>query len=402
MCWLFHNLPFVNTKSTLIMKHLFFIILVLCAVHVMPSQVKYEKIASFKLEDERELKIQLPRGYYKNPDKKYPLFVVLDGDYMFEPVAGNVDYFSYWEDMPDAIVVGVNQVGTRDDDCEYSLQSSLPLDKGLEFFEFIESELIPYMDKTYQTSTFRVAVGHGETANFINYYLIKDNPLFQAYIAVSPDFAPNMQKFISDRLYDMQSQIFYCLSKTLKDKGAVQKGVEVLHANMTNVRNDKITYRFDNFEEPSRYTVPVHALPKAFETIFKIYHPISKKEYKEKILGLDEGISPVAYLLEKYRKINTLFGIKKQIIINDFKAISAAIEKTEQYEFYEELGAVARKEYPKTILGSYYMARFHEETGNPKKAMRIYESAFTLKEIGGITKDLMMEKAALIKEDFGY
>ena len=53
-------------------------------------------------------------------------------------------------------------------------------------------------------------------------------------------------------------------------------------------------------------------------------------------------------------------------------------------------------------LGSYYLARFYEETGETKKAMKTYKSAYGLKEIGGITTDLMLEKADEIKADFGY
>ena len=73
----------------------------------MSSQVIYEEFASSKLGEKRQIKIQLPRGYENDTDKSYPLFIVLDGDYLFEAVAGNVDYYSYWEDMPEAVVVGV-------------------------------------------------------------------------------------------------------------------------------------------------------------------------------------------------------------------------------------------------------------------------------------------------------
>ena len=54
------------------------------------------------------------------------------------------------------------------------------------------------------------------------------------------------------------------------------------------------------------------------------------------------------------------------------------------------------------LLGNYYLGRFYEETGEPKKAMSTYQSAYTLKEIAGITKDDVLEKADLIKADFGY
>jgi hypothetical protein len=148
------------------------------------------------------------------------------------------------------------------------------------------------------------------------------------------------------------------------------------------------------------YTLPTHAIPKALESIFLVFQPISKKEYKETILNL-EG-NPVDYLTEKYQMIDELFGIKKPILINDFKAIEAAIKKKENWEYFEDLGKLARKEYPDTLLGNYYLGRFYEETGEPKKAMKTYQSAYVLSEIAGITKDHVLELSEQIKADFGY
>ncbi|GAA3600486.1 alpha/beta hydrolase-fold protein [Flavivirga amylovorans] len=364
------------------------------------AQVKYETFQSYKLGEDRQLKIQLPRGYKTNTDKTYPLFVVLDGDYMFEAVAGNVDYYSYWEDMPESIIVGINQVDKRFDDCLYSEQNSLPIETGAAFYEFIGLELIPYIEKKYRTANFRIAVGHGETANFINYYLLKSQPLFQAYIAISPELAPNMLDYLPERLSKLESKTYYYLANTKNDLGSIKKMTDVLNKDLSAIENENLLYSFNSFETPSHYSVPLYALPNAFENIFKVFQPISKKEYKETILELET--SPVDYLVEKYQTINDLLGIKKKVLINDFKAISAAIEKTEQFEYYEALGKMARDQYPDTLLGGYYLARFYEEMGEPKKAMRTYQTAYTLKEIAGISKDLLIEKIDLIKEDFGY
>ena len=81
------------------------------------SQTIYESFESEFLNDSRELKIQLPRNYDDNAKKIYPLIIVLDGDYMFEAVSGSVDYLSYWGDIPDSIIVGINQIDSRYDDC---------------------------------------------------------------------------------------------------------------------------------------------------------------------------------------------------------------------------------------------------------------------------------------------
>jgi predicted alpha/beta superfamily hydrolase len=381
-------------------KTIVFFLLLFLAFNTSIAQVKYETIQSSKLGEERQIKIQLPRGYNADSDKTYPIFIVLDGDYMFEAVAGNVDYHSYWEDMPESIVVGINQLDKRFDDCMYSEQNSLPIETGAAFFEFIGMELVPYIENTYRAGNFRVAVGHGETANFINYYVLKPQPLFQAYISISPELAPNMIDYLPEVLSKIQSKIFYYLANTNNDVKSIKRMTEALNTDINAVDNKNVVYNFDSFDGPSHYSVPTHAIPSAIESIFQVFQPISKKEYKDVILELE--ISPVLYLQEKYEAISDLFGVEKKVLINDFKATSAAIEKNEWYEYYEELGKMARKAYPETILGTYYIARFYEETGEPKKAMRTYQSAYTLEEIAGLTKDLMLERADLIKEDFGY
>ncbi|MFD2724963.1 alpha/beta hydrolase [Hyunsoonleella rubra] len=364
------------------------------------AQVKYEVFQSNKMGEERQIKIQLPRGYSSDEDKRYPVFIVLDGDYLFEAVAGNVDYYSYWEDMPECIVVGINQIDKRYDDCMYSEQNSLPVETGARFFEFIGMELLPYIETNYRTANFRVAVGHGETANFINYYLLKSRPLFQGYVVVSPELAPQMLEYIPEGLTKVESKLFYYLANTEFDNKSIKQMTGALHSDIEQVENENISYEFDSFKNASHYSVPAHAIPNALETIFKVFQPISKKEYKEEILELE--ISPVLYLEEKYQAIKDLFGIEKKILINDYKAIAAAIEKNQLFEYYEQLGKLARKDYPETMLGSYYTARFYEEMGEPKKAMRTYQSAYALDEIAGITKDKVLELAEAIKMDFGY
>src|SRR5690606_183141 len=159
------------------MRKLLLLLVCLCVNQSLFAQAIYEDFSSKKLGETRKLKIQLPRNYETNTEKRYPIVLVLDGDYLFEPVAGNVDYFSYWEDMPESIVVGIVQGNSRYDDCDYDSQNFVPEGKGADFFEFIGLELIPHIDKKYRTAKFIIGVGHDFTANFLNYYLFKNPPL---------------------------------------------------------------------------------------------------------------------------------------------------------------------------------------------------------------------------------
>ncbi|TYB75999.1 esterase [Bizionia saleffrena] len=381
------------------MRRLILLFIVVFSFQQITAQISYKNFESQILGESRQLKIQLPRGYDKS-DKSYPIVVVFDGDYLFEMVAGNVDYYAYWEDIPECIVIGVNQLGKREDDTAFSELNSLPIDNGDAFFRFVGEELVPYLNNTYRTEAFKVAIGHDKTANFINYFLLKEAPLFRAYIALSPDLAPDMTTFVSERLATVESKIFYYLATASNDVKSLKEKTEGLQTALNGIDNKNVLKAFDNFEGPTHYSLPAYAIPKALESIFFVFQPISKDEYKNTLLKF-EG-SPVEYLTEKYETIEDLFGIKKQISINDFRAVAATINKTEKFDYFEALGKLARKQYPDTLLGNYYLGRYYEETGNPKKAMKTYQSAYILQEIGGITKDHVLELAEQLKIDFGF
>ena len=134
--------------------------------------------------------------------------------------------------------------------------------------------------------------------------------------------------------------------------------------------------------------------------MFSEFKPISRSEYKNKILTLET--SPVDYLIEKYETIKQVFGVEKQMLVNDFKAIAAALEKTKQYELYKDLGNIAKDQHPGTILAPFYLARYYEASGKHKKAMNSYRSCYTLGSIEGYLKEDMLNRADQIQKEYGY
>ncbi len=381
-----------------------FLLICICVLFGMSSfaqsKIIYEEIQSSRLDEFRRLKIQLPRDYEENLDKSYPIVIVLDANYLFEPVAGNVDYFSYWEDMPESIVVGIMQGDKRYDDCYYDETNFMPAETGANFFEFIGLELIPYIDQTFRTAKFTIAVGHDFTSNFINYYLFKEPPLFNGYINLSPDLAPLMDERIPERVLDIQNKTFYYLATGSDDIQDLREITEMLDISLKSVDNDNFDYSFDNFEGATHYSLVARAIPSALEKMFSIYRPISQEEYKEVILKLDTPISQ--YLVEKYATIEDLFGLSNPIRVNDYLATLKAAEKRKQWESLREIATMATRDYPETVLGPYYLGRYYEEVGEPKKAMRTFQAAYDKEEVEFITIDLMLDKADQIKADFGY
>jgi predicted alpha/beta superfamily hydrolase len=382
------------------MKKLIFLFTFIVVGFVADAQIIYEEFKSDKLEETRKLKIQLPRNYETNTDKVYPVVIVLDADYLFEPVAGNVDYFSYWEDMPESIVIGVMQGNSRYDDCNYDEENYLPTDKGADFFEFIGLELLPYIDTNYRTAKFVIGIGHDFTANFLNFYLYKEPPLFNGYIILSPDLSPDTAIRMAGRIPTITSQIFYYLATGTDDIKGLMEGTETLNTSLKAIESNSFSYYYDNFEGATHYSLVGRGIPNALEKIFSVYRPISKQEYKDVLLKLKTPVSD--YLIEKYKTIEDLFGLTNPVRVNDFIATATAAEKLKQWESLRVIGEMAKRQYPETVLGPYYLGRYYEEAGEPKKAMRTFQAAFDKEEVDFITVDIMLDKADKIKEDFGY
>ena len=86
------------------------------------------------------------------------------------------------------------------------------------------------------------------------------------------------------------------------------------------------------------------------------------------------------------------YGFKVQMRYNDFKAIEVAILKNQAYGELDELADLAKKHFPKTLLAKYELALMHEKLGNAKKAVKLYQDASDLVEIGEHTKKEMLDK----------
>ena len=359
-----------------------------------------DTIKSSFLNERRAIEIQLPRSYEADVMKKYPLILVMDGDYMFNLVSGSVDYLSFWGDIPENLVVGISQRDSRfDDSSNLDPIDYTPISSTANFYDFIVNELIPFITKNYRVSNFRILVGHERTANFINFFLLKENPAIRGVVSISPRFTKNIDKYITEKLKGTQSKIIYTLSSSKKDFETIYGNVKDLSVNLDSIQNKNFMFKSLIFENENHYILPSVSVPNSIRNIYSLYSDIDKVEYDSIISKLDS--SPIEYLQNKYELIKDFYEIDKTISINDFLAMEDYIESFEMYELYDDLSEIANEEYPETIVSSYYKGRFFEETGQFEKAMYTYKSAYILSEVKGFfTKDYLLQLADEIKSDF--
>ncbi len=361
------------------------------------AQNSTDTIHSVKLNEDRVISISLPASYGKEKNKKYPLLLLLDGDYLFEPFAGALRYGNFWDDLPEVIIVGINQGKPFDRDAESAVDDidGLPFEKGAQFFEFISMELLPALEKKYAVAPFKIIAGHDVTAGYLNLFLYKENPLFDGYISMSPEFSKDMETNVTTRLGMIKRPVFYYQSTADGDLKKMQEAIKILDTKVKTIANPNLYYQFDDFKNSSHYSLVLHSIPNALYHLFSAYQPITNTEFQTKIVSLSSDY--VGYLTKKYDIIEQSYGIKMPIRVNDFKAIEAAILKNNAFAEFEQLAALSKKSYPKTMLHQYHMGLFYEKTGENQKAAKAYTNAYQMEEIGSLTKDFMLEKAEQMK-----
>lgn len=370
-------------------KTLLFLFIMLCAIS-MNAQTIYETYQSRKLNASRDLKIQLPHNYDASSNLKYPVIIVFDGDYLFEPVVGQVAFQTYFDKMPESIVVGLVQGKDRFYDSYHDEVTGLPIEFGARFYEFISTELIPYIDRNYKTSKFKVAVGHDLMANFMNAFLLKDDPIFKAYVNLSPDFKGEMGENVTSRLKWLKEDVFYYMVTSSEDVLPVRNGILDADQKLKQLDNRALKYYFEDFEGHSHYTLVTGGLSQALDKIFELYKPISDREFKEDILTYEGTLD--TYISKRYKKIEDLFGISKPISEEEFEKIVKAAEQRDDVASLEKIGKLANKQDPTTSYGTYYMALHAERVGKTKRAKKLYESALDLESTPHINKDLILSK----------
>jgi predicted alpha/beta superfamily hydrolase len=378
------------------MKKIILFLFFICSNPIFSQKVT-DTLSSKKLNEDREITIGLPPSYDKHPNQKYPVLVLLDGDFLFDAFQGALSYGNYWDDLPEIIIVGIsqNKNNERETDCAVDQENGLPTEKGEAFFEFIGLELLPYIEKKYRTAPFKMIAGLDTTAGFLNCYLYKDVPLFDAYISMSPELPKGMEEQLPDRLAAIQKPIFYYHSSGDGDMKKMRNRILALDEVAKKINKPTLNYRFDDFKGASHYSLVLNSIPSALYQIFSVYQPISTTEFNEKIAVLTSGY--VDYLVRKYDVLEKSFALKLPIRLNDFKAIEAAILKNKAYPEFEKLAQLAKKNYPKSMLADYQMGQMYEKKGETAKAVKSYMMAYQREEIGDLTKDMMIERADELK-----
>ena len=147
-------------------------------------------IKSGVLAEEREILVRTPAGYEANK-LSYPVLYMTDGDAHMGHTASTIEFLARNGRISELIVVGIiNTDRTRDltpTKATGAGAAQFPTAGGADkFLNFIESELIPEIEKRYRVQPYRILAGHSLGGLFAIHAMISRPQLFKSYVAVSP------------------------------------------------------------------------------------------------------------------------------------------------------------------------------------------------------------------------
>lgn len=137
------------------------------------------------LNEDREVYIALPLGY-EVTERTYPVLYVLDGDRSFHHATATTQFLARNGRIPQMIVVAIPNTNRWRDFTPTQIPTRPGGGGADRFLEFIERELIPFIDGNYRTEPFRVLAGHSLGGMLTVYSLFSKPALFGGYLAASP------------------------------------------------------------------------------------------------------------------------------------------------------------------------------------------------------------------------
>jgi predicted alpha/beta superfamily hydrolase len=171
-------------------------LVLVCATHGMADPVACGErftLHSKILGEERTVFISVPPSYRRG-NQRYPVLYLTDAQWQFDQSRSSAAFLARNGLIPEIIIVGVvNTDRTRDlyatkaDFKQNGRTIPFPTSGNADqFLEFLEKELIPWIESTYRTTPLRILAGHSAGGNFALHAMRVKPRLFQAIIAASP------------------------------------------------------------------------------------------------------------------------------------------------------------------------------------------------------------------------
>ncbi len=248
-------------------------------------------IHSKVLNENRTYSVYLPPSYKNNQDKKYIVAYVLDGERSkFLEVVGIAQSMhsslNLKLQIPELILVSIeNTDRTRDFTPTNSLNYLEKEDiaafkssgKANNFMNFIETELMPEINKSFRTVSQNMIIGHSAGGLFALHCLLENPKMFSYYLLIDPawfwdhNYIGKRGKEVLEKRTDLKARIFIGLANNLQDDKRHYKWGKEFYDLLKKNNSPDLKVDFKYFEDEKHLTVTIPATYYGLRYIFQPY-----------------------------------------------------------------------------------------------------------------------------------
>jgi len=365
-----------------------------------------DSISSKVLNENRKIWVHLPKSVQNNgfAKQKYPVVYVLDGDGHFSSVVGMIEEMSEVNgntNCPEMIVVGIMNTNRNRDLTPTHSDIDLPFvpknlseqsGGGEKFVEFLEKELIPYINNKYPAAPYKTLIGHsfgGLTAINI---LTNHSNLFNSYIAIDPSMWWDHQKFLAETEKKLANKnlanisLFMAAANTMDDSMnvvKVRKDTTVFTRHIRSIldlndffaknKNNNLNYDYKYYNDDNHGSVPLIATYDGLRFIFKFNQ--LKLSIPEQI-NFDKTV--FAKIEKHFDNVSKHLGYKVAVPENTVNAYAYQSLGKKDMDLAGYLFKLNVANYPESPNVYDSLGDFYEANGDKKNAIASYEKVLVL------------------------
>ena len=404
------------------MRSFFAVCLLLCSVAFVDAQTssndivlgKIDSLYSPTLHETRALWIYTPHGGAGDiySGQHYPVVYLLDGDAHFYSVVGMIQQLSQVNGntiCPEMIVVGIPNTDRTRDLTPTHVTASPFLDSnfvrtsggGEKFTEFIEREVIPFIDSHYPTAPYRMLIGHSFGGLMVVNTLFHHPAMFNSYVAIDPSLWWDDRKLLKEAEKDLATKsydgraLYLAVANTMPesmDTSQVRKDTSGSTRHIRSILEFAdalkqgpargLEWNWKYYGDDNHGSVPLIAEYDALRFLFSFYRLPSFANLGDPTFKADSVLT--AHFQDVSRHLGYTVA-PPEPLVNQFGYSFLQQKNFSRARTFFEMNM---RNYPKSSNVYDSMGDCYAAEGKTEKAMEYYAKALTIKEVPETRKKL--------------
>ena len=330
------------------------------------------------LQEDRPIIISLPNGYEEG-ETNYPVLYLLDGLGNIKHQVGTVELLTESGIIPPMIIVAIESLDRARDltpshagqDAYAGADADIPQSGGApNFLQFLENELIPYVESNFRTHPYRLLEGHSFGGLFCTYALMNNPELFNAFIVQAPALWWNKEEMTEQAKDFFNSNDSLTISVYFGAGGAEGWGMRQELARYVDVIKQSTPKNF-RWKHEETVSGEEHDDSRLLLNYYGLKFVFSDLKASE---DLQTNYSDESFL-QGEQELRDKYGQNARRPASDYVNIIMELLDKEN-----NLGAItvykrASEAYPKYIMFLNNLAALYEKTNQLDKAIETYKSA---------------------------